>query len=832
MIVNVVIVAPIFLLTVLLFGYLHFDVLAHPIRSILISTACMLIAWILTVSVKVFIGTTRRSQLTVPHFVGWIVVHLFASFCFVLASFAVEFLRDQFRLQEQSVFSTAGATAVLFGLLGTIRSYVPARWAKSQPIIVLAIATTTFLILFLCYVLAVNWLVYGNSAELGYWINRIPEKLHSATATFLITISIVCFILMMRFRRQKGFLIDCIGFAIPSFAALIVLLIYWSGNGRSIRDQVRELLFSVGSLSRPLGVYCAINTEKSSLRDSTKTLIDRLKDQRRQLRNRQEIVEDSELSLQSLDRYSSVINYGLARSYVDNAVELCSVDDAEKFEIRQAIARLSREALLKRAISQSQGHVGSFSDFQRWKLVRPVLIGLAKERVELKYENVKAEELKRHTSDLLATLSNARVSSLYQREFEDLFVTNSSRVPPPFSQTSTFPGSLPLFFDGLTEKDLSDTKTLIKTQSTKDIRPESISTKTSADLLKLSQPFKPVDIRPDPKRRTLDYPLLLTMNASNADNKAWTSSIDLSSWLQSEITPLKTTTQKETEGDLARKLILHRAIWKADSLEYVGQIQTPRINYSDSIDRRIADYQAKGQERFSPEELVYVAVAPFAAMTDDPEVNQRLDYVASTIAFSEYADFEKLRNLRIELFKQTILFKGQFVLLLIIVLGLVGVAIDINWTSANGYYRRKLSNSFLTSPDFNSLDRKVSDLAQPSTLPYLLINCVANLQGSDNLVLRERHADPFLISPLFTGSNLLGYVQTKSLERADRRFRLSSAMAISAAAIAAFRSNGSSCITEKSLRPPRISNRQATLIVNPGTAGGKGQFNPIWLHQR
>lgn len=51
------------------------------------------------------------------------------------------------------------------------------------------------------------------------------------------------------------------------------------------------------------------------------------------------------------------------------------------------------------------------------------------------------------------------------------------------------------------------------------------------------------------------------------------------------------------------------------------------------------------------------------------------------------------------------------------------------------------------------------------------------------MALRERHADPFLISPLFTGSNLLGYVQTKSLERADRRFRLSSAMAISAAAI-------------------------------------------------
>ncbi|MFO0942376.1 MAG: hypothetical protein U0930_16685 [Pirellulales bacterium] len=79
-------------------------------------------------------------------------------------------------------------------------------------------------------------------------------------------------------------------------------------------------------------------------------------------------------------------------------------------------------------------------------------------------------------------------------------------------------------------------------------------------------------------------------------------------------------------------------------------------------------------------------------MTSDPEFNQRLDYVASTIAFSDYADFDKTAQLRIELFKQTIHFKGQFVLLLIAVLGLGAVAINVNLTSANGYYRgnRKL----------------------------------------------------------------------------------------------------------------------------------------------
>ncbi|MFO0942375.1 MAG: hypothetical protein U0930_16680 [Pirellulales bacterium] len=94
-----------------------------------------------------------------------------------------------------------------------------------------------------------------------------------------------------------------------------------------------------------------------------------------------------------------------------------------------------------------------------------------------------------------------------------------------------------------------------------------------------------------------------------------------------------------------------------------------------------------------------------------------------------------------------------------------------------------IANSFLSDPDKTSLDRKVSELAAPSLLPYLLVNCVVNLQGSKNLSLRERHSDSFLISPMFVGSSLVGYCETQLLEAADKSFRLSTAIAISAAAV-------------------------------------------------
>ncbi|MFO0942378.1 MAG: hypothetical protein U0930_16695 [Pirellulales bacterium] len=77
-------------------------------------------------------------------------------------------------------------------------------------------------------------------------------------------------------------------------------------------------------------MYTAFDPEKTNLSDSTKTFLKRLDEQRQNLRNSQgKFREFSEHDVESIDKYSSVINYGYAQSYIDNVVELCSISNSE-----------------------------------------------------------------------------------------------------------------------------------------------------------------------------------------------------------------------------------------------------------------------------------------------------------------------------------------------------------------------------------------------------------------------------------------------------------------------------------------------------------------------
>ena len=78
-------------------------------------------------------------------------------------------------------------------------------------------------------------------------------------------------------------------------------------------------------------------------------------------------------------------------------------------------------------------------------------------------------------------------------------------------------------------------------------------------------------------------------------------------------------------------------------------------------------------------------------------------------------------------------------------------------------------------------DLRLTDLAKRMRdAPYLLINTAVNLAGSENLRLRGRKADFFLISPLYCGSEVTGYVPTDRFERGLDN--LATAMAVSGAA--------------------------------------------------
>lgn len=116
--------------------------------------------------------------------------------------------------------------------------------------------------------------------------------------------------------------------------------------------------------------------------------------------------------------------------------------------------------------------------------------------------------------------------------------------------------------------------------------------------------------------------------------------------------------------------------------------------------------------------------------------------------------------------------------------------VDINQTSIHGLYRDRLAAAFLLGVDPEGRvaiedDVPLGELgyrATGSVAPYHLINVALNLQGSDDIGLRDRHSDFFIFSQKFVGSERTGYCRTASLEQVFPQIHLAGAMAISAAA--------------------------------------------------
>ena len=116
--------------------------------------------------------------------------------------------------------------------------------------------------------------------------------------------------------------------------------------------------------------------------------------------------------------------------------------------------------------------------------------------------------------------------------------------------------------------------------------------------------------------------------------------------------------------------------------------------------------------------------------------------------------------------------------------------VDINITSAHGYFRDRLSRVFLIRASWfgktSSNDQlKLSELASENpSAPYHLINTALNLAGSKVEDLPGRRSDFFMLSKRYVGSYATGYAPTPAVEKLDAQLNLGTAMAISAAAAA------------------------------------------------
>lgn len=127
----------------------------------------------------------------------------------------------------------------------------------------------------------------------------------------------------------------------------------------------------------------------------------------------------------------------------------------------------------------------------------------------------------------------------------------------------------------------------------------------------------------------------------------------------------------------------------------------------------------------------------------------------------------------------------------------MGLFIDINRVSMFYFYRDRLSEAFIFRRESadgelvlddglllaragQAMDPTLESAKGSSARPYPLINATVNLPGSQAPELRGRAADFFLLSPLYCGSRVTGYVPTEMFERS--RIGLATAMAISGAA--------------------------------------------------
>ncbi|WP_457599274.1 hypothetical protein [Hydrogenimonas sp.] len=113
----------------------------------------------------------------------------------------------------------------------------------------------------------------------------------------------------------------------------------------------------------------------------------------------------------------------------------------------------------------------------------------------------------------------------------------------------------------------------------------------------------------------------------------------------------------------------------------------------------------------------------------------------------------------------------------------------INYVGMHRYYRNRLMEAYFP---WRVIDVKVEEadrfyltkMDEPSykkVTPYPIINTNVNMVGSARTRQRERGGDNFILTPLFCGSDITGYRQTKRY--ADGKMNLATAFAISGAAV-------------------------------------------------
>jgi hypothetical protein len=115
--------------------------------------------------------------------------------------------------------------------------------------------------------------------------------------------------------------------------------------------------------------------------------------------------------------------------------------------------------------------------------------------------------------------------------------------------------------------------------------------------------------------------------------------------------------------------------------------------------------------------------------------------------------------------------------------------VDVNHTSVHAFYRDCLSKAYIVKQSVETGELEHNDRQLLSSLntdfgPYHIINTAINLRATQESYRRGRHAESFVFSKHFVGSEPTGYCRTVNMESQCRHLNLATAMAISGAAAA------------------------------------------------
>jgi hypothetical protein len=114
--------------------------------------------------------------------------------------------------------------------------------------------------------------------------------------------------------------------------------------------------------------------------------------------------------------------------------------------------------------------------------------------------------------------------------------------------------------------------------------------------------------------------------------------------------------------------------------------------------------------------------------------------------------------------------------------------VSANALSMHNFYRDRLAKAFLFRTDTtqrsvdSSIDPKLTELSREIG-PLHLINTTLNTTKFPEKFRKGRHAEPFFLTSLFSGSRITGYCRTSDLEEEQKDASLSTAVATSGAAV-------------------------------------------------